>query len=138
MCVQKIFYYFLQKSFPVYTQRQKAEDNKSRDNNNNIVVYCECKEQKYRNMFERKGGLSMKAFLASIHNCWSLQVKKVLVVSDDGSVLATNVRIVNGRHFTPNLLAKLLYLCQESSHPLLLSRLLFLMFNKLKLDSRKS
>ena len=31
---------------------------------------------------------------------------------DDGSVLATNVRIVNGRHFTPNLLAKLLYLCQ--------------------------
>ena len=80
----------------------------------------------------------MKAFLASIHNCWSLQVKKVLVVSDDGSVLATNVRIVNGRHFTPNLLAKLLYLCQESSHPLLLSRLLFLMFYKLKLDSRKS
>lgn len=40
MFVWKIFYYFLQKSFPVYTQRQKAEDNKSRDNNNNILEDC--------------------------------------------------------------------------------------------------
>ena len=33
----EIFYYFLQKSFLVYTQRQRAEDNKSRDNNNNTL-----------------------------------------------------------------------------------------------------
>ena len=70
-------------------------------------------------------------------------MKKVLVVSDDGSVLATNVRIVNGRHFTPNLLAKLLHLCQESSHPTAvpLTPSYFCSYvlqdNKLKLDSRK-